>query len=685
MHTTGRKIAGQTISFSNLNLNTGDYFTLATTDVINHNPTARDNLITTEEDASYTFAAQDFGFEDRDEGDSLVKVSITRLPKHGTLTLDGVAIRENQSIELANIPYLTFTPDANQFGEEYTNFEFKVNDGEVYSLDSNQMAIAVEPVIDPEEIFSIDKSDVDDGTVVDLMVVYTQGALDQAGSEEVFRSEIEQEIAHLNEALVRSGVNFTVNIVYYGLVEDYVGVDNKTDLDRLNNPHDGYLDRVHHWRNQYSADFVSLITTGTGTGVGYQPGAFNAQSYNVRYNLDHELGHNFGAYHDVYNGGNASTGVAGYRSLEERIATVMSYGQGGATWTRTFSNPDLIINDVAFGSESANNVAQLNSRAMINANLRHSNDNLARAAEITGSDFTIQALNKNATTEAEEPDIANVSSSRSVWWTWTATSDDPVEINTIDSDFDTLLGVYQGTDYSDLQLVAYNDDASNNTSKVTFTPVAGENYKITVAGKDDGKGQIQLNLNTLATLSSNQVVNKSDRSQPLDKKPSLELAEVHRFFQPEAGYHFYTADDRESSEIQESSSTAELKYNYEGTSFAALGSNLDSLTGEIIEEAKPVYRFLNQSTGAHLYTINVEEQEYITENLANYISEGTAYYAFENEPAAIETIPLYRLLNHDNGTHLFTSDRQELDYIQENFSNFSLEGNDGIAFHVVEL
>ena len=109
------------------------------------------------------------------------------------------------------------------------------------------------------------------------------------------------------------------------------------------------------------------------------------------------------------------------------------------------------------------------------------------------------------------------------------------------------------------------------------------------------------------------------------------------------------------------------------------------MTGEIIEGVKPVYRFFNRGTGAHLFTMNIKEKDYIVENLDNYDLEGVAYYAFENEPENIETIAVYRMLNNINGTHLFTSDRQELDYIQDNLSHFSLEGDGGVAFHVLEI
>ena len=43
------------------------------------------------------------------------------------------------------------------------------------------------------------------------------------------------------------------------------------------------------------------------------------------------------------------------------------------------------------------------------------------------------------------------------------------------------------------------------------------------------------------------------------------------------------------------------------------------------------------------------------------------------------------MLNNEIGTHLLTGDRHKLKYIQENLSHFSLEGNDGVTFHVLEI
>lgn len=68
-----------------------------------------------------------------------------------------------------------------------------------------------------------------------------------------------------------------------------------------------------------------------------------------------------------------------------------------------------------------------------------------------------------------------------------------------------------------------------------------------------------------------------------------------------------------------------------------------------------------------------------------YSFEGIKYYAFESEPENLETIPVYRMLNTTSGAHLFSSDRNEISYIKENLPNFVMENNGNAAFYVFEL
>jgi len=85
-----------------------------------------------------------------------------------------------------------------------------------------------------------------------------------------------------------------------------------------------------------------------------------------------------------------------------------------------------------------------------------------------------------ATLEPGEPDPLAVADS-SLWWSWTAPSTGAVQIDTVDSDFDTVLYVYTGNSVAALDLVGANDQADANTSRVRIAAVGGATYQIAVS------------------------------------------------------------------------------------------------------------------------------------------------------------------------------------------------------------
>ena len=167
--------------------------------------------------------------------------------------------------------------------------------------------------------------------------------------------------------------------------------------------------------------------------------------------------------------------------------------------------------------------------------------------------------------------------------------------------------------------------------------------------------------------------------------PQMLLTEVHRFYQHEKGFHLYTSDTNEIGYIKERSSMGEMSYRYESEKYKVLADDKDTITGEEIVEVAPIYRFFNNETGAHIYTMDENEKNYIKNNLDNYSFEGIKYYAFKSEPENIDTIGVYRMLNTQSGAHLFSTDLNEIGYIQENMTHFSMENNGNPAFHVFEL
>lgn len=127
------------------------------------------------------------------------------------------------------------------------------------------------------------------------------------------------------------------------------------------------------------------------------------------------------------------------------------------------------------------------------------NDNFANAQVISGLSGTVTGgTNVGATKETGEPAHAMNRGGSSVWYKYVAVGNGALSISTFQSEFDTLLAVYQGNSVSNLKLVAANDDiAENNTfssrSTLKIGTKTGDTYYIAIDGKNN------INTNVTAT------------------------------------------------------------------------------------------------------------------------------------------------------------------------------------------
>ena len=126
-----------------------------------------------------------------------------------------------------------------------------------------------------------------------------------------------------------------------------------------------------------------------------------------------------------------------------------------------------------------------------------SNDSFSAAVPLSGPTTSATGTNVAATREAGEPMHGGVSiETGSVWWRWTASQSGTVRVDTIGSDFDTVLGVYTGTSVSALTTIAANDNGLGTyQSEVSFSATAGTTYSIAVAGFNSSTGNIRLSIN----------------------------------------------------------------------------------------------------------------------------------------------------------------------------------------------
>lgn len=96
-----------------------------------------------------------------------------------------------------------------------------------------------------------------------------------------------------------------------------------------------------------------------------------------------------------------------------------------------------------------------------------------------------------------EPRIAGVRGGRSMWLRWVAGANRDVIMHTNGSEFDTLLGVYRGTNLCHLTEVASdNDSGTGRASMVRFRARAGQTYRVVIDGRlgRQGYGNFRLQL-----------------------------------------------------------------------------------------------------------------------------------------------------------------------------------------------
>jgi subtilisin len=123
------------------------------------------------------------------------------------------------------------------------------------------------------------------------------------------------------------------------------------------------------------------------------------------------------------------------------------------------------------------------------------NNNFANAQVLSGSSGTVIGTTVSANKEAGEPNHAGNPGGASIWYRWQAPASGLATITTAGSNFDTILGVYAGSVVNGLVHIASNDDQNFPTvlsSRVQFTAVAGNTYRIAVDGFSGETGSVTL-------------------------------------------------------------------------------------------------------------------------------------------------------------------------------------------------
>ena len=230
-----------------------------------------------------------------------------------------------------------------------------------------------------------------DGSVIDLMVVYTSRAKEEAGNIDAL---IELNINKTNRIYEDSGIQTRIRLVHTHFTTYRESSSMLLSLLRLRLDGEALMDEVHDLRDQYAADLVMLlrsspVLSGTVTcGIGYllnptnpyyPKNGFSVVGANCAAVTDtfyHELGHNQGAAHNPHHGTNPYFAYGhGLCGTANGWNTVMSYqtGADGDCFADAphFSNPDVLYNGVPTGDEDKrNNARVLNESAYGVSNFR---------------------------------------------------------------------------------------------------------------------------------------------------------------------------------------------------------------------------------------------------------------------------------------------------------------------------
>jgi hypothetical protein len=212
----------------------------------------------------------------------------------------------------------------------------------------------------------------DNGSVLDLMVVYTAQARAAAGGTTAMLNEINAQVAVINQSYSNTEVGFSMRLVAT-LETAYVEAASfNTDLNALTNKTDGQMDDVHTLRNSSGADLVAMIRSGPqfGTvGLGWlmstgnnQPW-FEAYAFSVSsrlaysiFVLSHEIGHNTGMAHDKPNSANPGVFAYayGYGDPNRTFRDLMAYTcpSGSCPPVNYYSNTVKTYQGLPMGNET---------------------------------------------------------------------------------------------------------------------------------------------------------------------------------------------------------------------------------------------------------------------------------------------------------------------------------------------
>ncbi|MHC5003664.1 MAG: zinc-dependent metalloprotease family protein [Planctomycetota bacterium] len=244
----------------------------------------------------------------------------------------------------------------------------------------------------------------EDGSVIDVLVLFTTTARIAAGTLAAIEAEIDMMMEDANVALASSDVPSELRLV---LAWEVTIDESMLNVTALINAADGVLDGVHLLRDAYAADLVAVVRSGAGgvaAGLDSLDPANEAFAFSISglasaptLVLAHEIGHNLGACHAIGDGGGCDEDGGllfpfsnGHRFTGDSGAayrTVMAYAPGERIGH--YSNPDVTVDGQPTGvpegdPAQADNASTIVAASGLVASYRCA-DETCRALDLPGS------------------------------------------------------------------------------------------------------------------------------------------------------------------------------------------------------------------------------------------------------------------------------------------------------------
>ena len=210
----------------------------------------------------------------------------------------------------------------------------------------------------------------DDGSVIEVLVVYTEEARIAEGGVSAIESLIDLAESETNVAYSNSGVGHTVSVVHKQEID--FSENDFSFSGTLSSAQSGAIPGLHALRDDNGADLVVVLVKGDNSlcGLAYLmttvSSSFDAFGYSVtqtncatgNYTFGHEIGHNMAARHDRANDntdGQPFDYNHGYVDTTNNFKTIM--GTGANTRIQFFSNPNVLFGGAVTGVPEGNALA----------------------------------------------------------------------------------------------------------------------------------------------------------------------------------------------------------------------------------------------------------------------------------------------------------------------------------------